>query len=303
MQSYDMIILGAGPSGLSAALYSARAKLKTLVVSGPLPGGQITKTNEVDNYPGFPEGISGTDLGDKFRDQSQRYGAEIIDGKATQVNFLTQPYTVNVGEEQYNTRSVIIATGMNPKKLEVLGEDRFYGHGVFTCSTCDSLFYEDLRVAVIGGGDSALQEALDLAKYASNVIIVNRKETLKAGRYLTDKARNNKKISFQLSSIVEEISGDKSVSSIRIRHLDTNITEILDVAGVLIAIGWEPNTGIFIGQLELDNYGYIIAEGTHTSKPGIFIAGDLIDKVYRQVVTSCASGCIAAIEAERYLTA
>jgi len=301
MKQYDVVILGAGPAGLTAAIYASRAKLSTLVISGPMIGGQISQTYEVGNYPGFPEGITGPNLATKFKTQAEKFGAIFIDSEATAVDFNSKPYTVVFGGEKVETHTVIVAMGMLPKKLNIPGEDKLKGRGVFACATCDAVLYEDLNVAVIGGGDSAVQEALDLAKYASEVTIIHRRGTFKAEKYLIEKAKENPRIKFVMNSEALEIIGEKRVEEVKIRVNSTGEISTLKVEGVLIAIGWIPNTAIFQGQLDLDLNNYIISKSVFTEKPGIFIAGDLNDRVYRQVVTSCASGCIAALEAVNYL--
>jgi thioredoxin reductase (NADPH) len=301
MKLYDVIILGAGPAGLTAAIYATRAKLSTLIVSGPMIGGQISQTYQVDNYPGFPEGITGPDLATKFKIQAEKFGAVFIDSEATAVDFGSKPYTVVFDGENVESNTVIVAMGMIPKKLNIPGENKLKGRGVFACATCDAVLYEDLKVAVIGGGDSAVQEALDLAKYASEVTIIHRRSTFKAEKYLIEKAKENPRIKFVINSEVFEIIGEKHVEEVKIRDISTGEISTLTVEGVLIAIGWTPNTSIFQGQLNLDLDNYIISKSVFTEKPGIFVAGDLNDRVYRQVVTSCASGCIAALEAVNYL--
>jgi thioredoxin reductase (NADPH) len=294
---YDVIVLGAGPAGLTAALYTARAKLKILVVTGPMVGGQIAFTYQVDNYPGFPEGITGPELSDKFKAHAERFGAEFLDGDATRVDFSTIPYKVSVGEKVLEARSVIVATGMTHRRLGVPGEDRLMGRGVFVCATCDAVLYEDRKAIVVGGGDSAIQEALDLARFASEVTIVHRRDETRACRCLMDKAENDPKIKFFYNTEVIEILGDKRVKQVNLKDLITGASKLVDTDGVLLAIGWDPNTAIFRGQLDMDGNGNLKAEGVKTSKSGIYIAGDLMDKRYRQVVTSCGNGCAAALEA------
>ncbi len=301
---YDVIILGAGPSGLTAAMYAARGKLKTLVIIGPMVGGQIALTYQVDNYPGFPDGITGPELSDRFKAHAERFGAEFLDAEATRVDFTSTPYKVWVGEKLLEAKSIVVATGMTHKKLGVPGEDRLFGRGVFVCATCDAVLYEDKKAIVVGGGDSAVQEAIDLAKFATEVTIVHRRDELRACRCLTEKAMSEPKIRFLYSTIMEEIIGEKRVQQVRLRNLKTGATSVIDSDGVLLAIGWDPNTGIFKGQLEMDegdNLETFGAFGVKTRKPGIYVAGDLMDIVYRQVVTSCGSGCAAALEAIRWL--
>jgi thioredoxin reductase (NADPH) len=294
---YDIIVLGAGPAGLTAALYAARAKLSTLVITGQMVGGQIAFTYQVDNYPGFPEGITGPELADKFKAHAERFGSEFLDGEATGVDFSTTPYKVLINGKALEAKSVILATGMTHKKLGVLGEDRLMGRGVFVCATCDAVLYEDRKAIVVGGGDSAIQEAIDLARFASEVTIVVRRGETRACKCLMDKAEKESKIKILYNTEVTEIMGDKRVKQVTLRDLKTGESSQIDTDGVLLAIGWNPNTGIFKGQLEMDSDGYLKTEGVKTSKPGVFVAGDLMDRLYRQVVTSCGNGCAAALEA------
>ena len=298
---YDVIVLGAGPAGLTAALYAARAKLGTLVVTGSMVGGQIAFTYQVDNYPGFPDGITGPELSDRFKAHAVRFGAEFLDGDSTGVDFSSKPYRVSVGGKVFEGRSVIVATGMTHRRLGVPGEDRLMGRGVFVCATCDAVLYEDKKVIVVGGGDSAIQEAIDLARFASEVTIVHRRDEARACRCLLDIAESDPKIRFLYNTEVTEILGDKRVKQVSLRDLKTGAIRLVDTDGVLLAIGWDPNTSIFRGQLDMDGDGYIKAEGVKTSKPGIYVAGDLMDKRYRQVVTSCGNGCAAALEAIRWI--
>jgi len=298
---YDVVILGAGPSGLTAATYTARARLRTLVVTGPMVGGQISRTYQVDNYPGFPEGLTGLELSERFRKQAERFGAEFLEADATGIDFSGRPLKVKVKDTRIEARSVVIATGSISRKLKVPGEDRLLGHGVFVCATCDAALFEDQRVVVVGGGDSAIQEALDLAKFASEVTIVHRRGELRACACLKARAEENPKIRFSLNTVVEEIIGGQRVEAVRLRNLVSGEVTVKETEGVLVAIGWEPNTSILRGQLSLDEWGFVVADGVKTSVEGVYVAGDLVDRVYRQVVTSCGSGCMAAIEAERYL--
>jgi thioredoxin reductase (NADPH) len=298
---YDVIVLGAGPSGLTAALYTARARLRTLVVTGPMIGGQIALTYQVDNYPGFPDGITGPELSDRFKAHAQRFGAEFLEADSTSVAFSSTPYRVSMGKKVLEARSVIVATGMTQRKLGVPGEDRLMGRGVFVCATCDAVLYEDKKVIVVGGGDSAIQEAIDLAKFASEVTIIHRRDEIRACRCLMDKAERDPKIKFLYNTAVTEILGDKRVQQVRIKDLKTGVDRRVDANGILIAVGWDPNTAIFGGQLDMDDDGYLKTEGVKTNKQGIYVVGDLVDREYRQVVTSCGSGCAAALEAIRWI--
>ncbi len=299
---YDLVIIGGGPAGLTAGIYAGRAKLKTLLVAGTVPGGQIYLTYQVENYPGFPESITGPDLVDRMIAQVKRFGAEIKEEAATRVDFSSKPYVVYVGEERIETRSVIIATGSANRLLGLESEKRLMGRGVFVCATCDAALYQDLKVVAVGGGDSALQEALDITKFANEVVIVHRNAQFSASRYLVEEVGKNEKISTMMRYTVEEILGDKYVDGIRVKNRDTGEEQVIQTDGVLIAIGWIPNTELFKGQLDLTENGYLVADGVLTSKEGVFVAGDLNDITYRQVITACSSGCKAAIEAEKYLT-
>jgi len=298
---YDVIVLGAGPSGLTAALYTARARLRTLVVTGPMIGGQIALTYQVDNYPGFPDSITGPELSDRFKAHAQRFGAEFLEADSTSVAFSSTPYRVSMGEKVLEVRSVIVATGMTQRKLGVPGEDRLMGRGVFVCATCDAVLYEDKKVIVVGSGDSAIQEAIDLAKFASEVTIIHRRDEIRICRCLMDKVERDPKIKFLYNTAVTEILGDKRVQQVRIKDLKTGADRRVDADGVLIAVGWDPNTAIFGGQLDMDDDGYLKTGGVKTNKQGIYVVGDLVDREYRQVVTSCGSGCAAALEAIRWI--
>ncbi|MGW8178986.1 MAG: NAD(P)/FAD-dependent oxidoreductase, partial [bacterium] len=286
---YDLVIIGGGPAGLTAGIYAGRAKLKTLVVAGTVPGGQIYHTYQVENYPGFPESITGPDLVERMVAQVKRFGAEIREETATKVDFSSKPYVVYVGEERIETRSVIIATGSTNRLLGLESEKRLMGRGVFVCATCDAALYQDLKVVAVGGGDSALQEALDITKFANEVVIVHRNAQFSASRYLVEEVGKNDKITTMMRNTVEEILGDKYVDGIRVKNRDTGEEQVIQTDGVLIAIGWIPNTGLFKGQLELTENSYLVADGVLTSKEGIFVAGDLNDTTYRQVVTACSS--------------
>ena len=298
---YDLIIIGGGPAGLTAGLYAGRSKLKTLLIASKVPGGQINLTYTVENYPGFPGSITGPELISRMMKQVKHFGTEIKEEEATSVDFSKQPYKVFIGQETYTSSSIIVATGSSSRLLGIESEKRLMGRGVFLCATCDAALYEDLRVVVVGGGDSALQEALDLSKFAKEVILVHRGSEFTASRYLVDEVKKNEKIDIILQHTVEEILGKEFVEGIKLRQRDLDRDLILETNGVLIAIGWIPNTKIFEGDLDLTNQGYIVADGVFTNKLGIFVAGDLNDTVYRQLVTACGSGCMAAIEADKYL--
>jgi len=299
---YDVIVIGGGPAGLTSAIYAARANLKTLVMTGRFVGGQIAFTFQVDNYPGFPETITGPELADRMRRQAERFDAEFVEMEATAVDFSSSPLKVAIGETEYEARTVIVATGSLNRKLGLESEERLMGRGVFVCATCDALLYENKKVVVVGGGDSAIQEALDLAKFAQEVVVVHRREELTACGCLKQRASENERISFVWNTVVQDILGESRVEGVRLRNGETGEEWTEECDGVLLAIGWIPNTSLFRGQLDLDEKGYIVSSsGVDTSVEGVFVAGDLNDTTYRQLVTACGSGCIAALEAERYV--
>lgn len=298
---YDVAIIGGGPAGLTAAIYTSRMKQKTLLATGPSAGGQIYLTYQVDNYPGFPEGVTGPELVDRMVKQAERFGAVIDKRMATKVDFSASPYKLWLKDELVEARAVIIATGSKNRELGLESEARFMGRGVFVCATCDAALYEDMKVVVVGGGDSAVQEALDLTKFAEEVVIVHRGTELSSTRYLTEEATENKKITIMFSTVITEILGNDFVTGIKIKNIETGEEIETQTDGVLIAIGWDPNTEIFKDQIEMTPEGYIVADDVKTPKPGIFVAGDINDTEYRQLATACGSGCKAAMEAERYL--
>lgn len=298
---YDVIILGAGPAGLTAAIYAARARLKTLVVTGQMIGGQIAFTYQVDNYPAFPEGVTGPDLIGLMKSQAERFGAAFLEDEATAVDFSSRPLRVFAGGVEYQGETVIIATGSLNRKLGLESEERLMGRGVFVCATCDAILYEGKRVVVVGGGDSAIQEAIDLANFAREVHIVHRSEKLTACMCLKNRADENEKIRFIWNTEVKEILGEDRVEGVRLRDRETGEDRTMECDGVLLAIGWIPNTKILKGQLDLDDKGYIVSSGVDTSVEGVYVCGDLNDQRYRQVITACGSGCKAALEAERYI--
>jgi len=300
---FDVIIIGAGPSGYTAGIYCSRAGYDTLILSGVLPGGQLVNTTEVENYPGFENGIMGPDLMIDMRKQSQRMGTTIIDDEAVDVDFRRSPFKVLTASEEYEGRAVIIATGANPRKLGIEGEETFGGKGVSYCATCDGPFFRNLEIIVVGGGDSAIEEATFLTKFASTVHLVHRREELRASKIMQDRALNNEKIKFHWDSAVTEIKGDQKVQQAVLKNLKTNEETTLEVGGVFVAIGHVPNTKLFKSQIDLDDEGYVVLKSkTHTNMEGIFAAGDVHDRSYRQAITAAAFGCMAAIDVDKYLT-
>jgi len=298
----DVIIIGSGPAGLTAAVYTGRANLAPLMIEGIEAGGQLMLTTEVENYPGFVDGIMGPELMERMRKQAARFGTEIVTDNVTSVDFSSSPFKVSTGSETYATKAVIISTGASAKMLGVPGEKELLGHGVSTCATCDGFFFKDQELLMVGGGDSAMEEATFLTKFASKVTIVHRRDTLRASKIMQDRAFANPKIDFVWDSVITEIFGNGKVAGARIKNLKTGEESELAAGGVFVAIGHTPNTHLFEGQLELSG-GYIVteAEGTQTSVPGVFAGGDVVDHRYRQAITAAGMGCMAAMDAERYL--
>ena len=310
----NVIIIGSGPAGLTAAVYTARANLEPLVIegepssTGDQPGGQLMLTTEVENFPGFPEGIMGPELMGRMREQAVRFGAEIVTEKVSRVDLSARPFGVWIGdpdapEPTHRARTVIVSTGAQALMLGLDAEERLLGHGLSTCATCDGFFFRDQDIAVVGGGDSALEEALFLTKFARSVTLVHRRDELRASKIMQERAFANDKIRFAWNSVVVDLVGDATVEGLQIRDVMTDEVQVLPVTGVFVAIGHKPNTDLFKGQLEMDGAGYLITKGrsSYTNVEGVFACGDVQDHTYRQAITAAGSGCSAAIDAERWL--
>ncbi len=306
----DVIIIGSGPAGLTAAIYTARANLAPLLIEGEpsstsdQPGGQLMLTTDVENYPGFPDGVMGPELMANMRAQAERFGAEIRTEKVTSVDLSERPFKVMVGETVHRTKTVIVSTGAQSLMLGLSAEERLIGHGLSTCATCDGFFFRGHEIAVVGGGDSALEEAGFLTKFADKVTVIHRRDELRASKIMQDRAFANPKIEFLWDTVVEDILGETSVEGLAVRNVKTDETSTLPVTGVFIAIGHKPNTDLFKGQLDMDDdTGYLITrpDSTFTNVEGVFASGDVQDHVYRQAITAAGSGCMAAIDAERWL--
>ena len=300
----DVIIIGSGPAGYTAAIYSARAKLRPLLFEGSVTaGGALMQTTDVENFPGFPDGIMGPELMDSLRKQAERFGAELVSDDVTEVDLAATPKVVKTETDTYLAKAVIIATGSRYKELGVPGEKEFSGHGVSWCATCDGFFFREQHIAVVGGGDSALEEALFLTRFGKSVTLVHRRDELRASKIMQDRAFANPKIKFQWNSDVAAVEGDGKVSGLRLRDVLTSEESVLPVGGVFIAIGHAPRSELFTGQLAINPDGYLEVEGrsTRTAIEGVFACGDVVDHVYRQAITAAGSGCSAAIDAERWL--
>ena len=304
MMHEKLVIIGSGAAGLTAALYAARADLNPLVFEGVLAGGQLMITTDVENYPGFPDGILGPELMDQFRKQTERFGTRLHQVDVTEVDFSVRPFKINVGADEYTADAVIVATGASAMWLGVPGEEKLTGKGVSACATCDGFFFRGQELIVVGGGDTAMEEALFLTKFASKVTIVHRRDELRASKIMVARAEENPKIEMRWNSIVTEIHGDDLVSGVTLEDTVTGESSEMPIDGVFVAIGHKPTTDLFVDKLDLDENGYLVIAdggGTRTSVEGVFAAGDVADHVYRQAVTAAGTGCMAAIDAERWL--
>jgi thioredoxin reductase (NADPH) len=299
-----VIIIGSGPAGLTAAIYAARANLSPLVLAGGLYGGQLMLTTEVENYPGFPEGIMGPDLMMHFRSQAERFGARIENVDASSVDFSTTPLVVRTADDEFHAKTVIVATGASARWLEIPGEERLRGRGVSTCATCDGAFFRDKHIVVVGGGDSAMEEALFLTRFGRKVTVIHRRDSLRASKIMAERALSHEKIEFVWSSAVDEVYGETHMTGLKLRNVQTKANTDFDADALFIAIGHTPNTDIFKGQLDLDAAGYIDSpDGTRTNIDGVFVAGDVNDIRYKQAITAAGAGCRAAMDAEKHLEA
>jgi len=301
----NMVIIGSGPAGLTAAIYAARANLQPLLIEGKEPGGQLTLTTLVENYPGFADGIMGPQLMEDMRKQAQRFGAEVVNGYVHAVKLTEQPFRVYYGEEEIVAKTVVISTGSSAKLIGLESEMQLMGHGVSTCATCDGFFYRGKEIAVVGGGDSAMEEATFLTKFATRVSVIHRRDALRASKIMQDRAQRNPKIHFIWNTVVEEVLGSREtgVSGLQLKDIKSQQPSRLKVDGLFVAIGHNPNTEIFRGQIDLDDRGYIISrpDSTRTNISGVFACGDVQDPVFRQAISAAGSGCMAAMESERWL--
>jgi thioredoxin reductase (NADPH) len=300
-----VVIVGSGPAGLTAGIYAARGNLEPIVIEGIAAGGQLMLTNDIENFPGFPDAITGPELMSKMREQAARFGAEYVTADADRVDVSERPFGVWVGDEAYRADALIISTGATARMLGLPSEEALLGKGVSTCATCDGFFYRDKPLAIVGGGDSAMEEATFLTKFATKVTVVHRRDELRASKIMQERAFANPKIEFKWNTVVDHVIGNGSVEGLELSDTHTGEKSKLAVDGLFIAIGHDPNTNLFKGQVDLDDDGYIVTEGssTKTSVEGVFAAGDVQDHVFRQAVTAAGTGCMAAMEAERYLEA
>jgi len=300
---YNVVIIGSGCAGLTAAIYTARANLKPVVLDGHEPGGQLSLTTHVENYPGFPDGIMGPELIENMRKQAQRFGAEFKSGAVTEVDVSSRPFKITAGKDSYQSRSLIVAAGATARLLGLPGEKELIGRGLSTCATCDGYFFRGKPIAVVGGGDSAMEEANFLSRYASRVYLVHRRDEFRASKIMIDRAVANEKVEFVTPYVVDEIlAPEKVVAGVRLRNTRTSESKQIDLHGVFVAIGHDPNSTVFRGKLDTDENGYLLAKhGSLTNVPGVFVAGDVQDHRYRQAVTAAGSGCMAALDAEKFL--
>jgi thioredoxin reductase (NADPH) len=300
----ELIIVGGGPAGYTAALYAARANLEPLVIEGFQWGGQLMITSDVENYPGYPEGVLGPEMMKDFRRQAERFGAEFISDDVSRVDFSESPFRVYVGDEEHRAEAVIVATGANARQLELDSERKLQGRGVSYCAVCDAAFFREKEVVVVGGGDSAMEEATFLTKFADKVTVVHRRDEFRASPIMLDRARANDKIEWMTNAIVDDVLGEAGVTGVRLRDVNTDELTDLPADGVFVAIGHDPSTQLFVGQLDMDDQGYLVThDGTATNIDGVFAAGDVVDHTYRQAVTAAGMGCMAALDVERWLTA
>ena len=301
----EVIVIGGAAAGYTAALYAARANMEPLVIEGVSWGGQLMITSDVENYPGYPEGVLGPEMMQEFRKQAERFGTEFLTDDVTKVDFSERPFRVWVGDDEYRAETVIVATGANARQLGLESERKLQGRGVSYCAVCDAAFFRDKDVVVVGGGDSAMEEATFLAKFASKVTIVHRRDAFRASQIMTDRAQSTENVEFVLDSVVEEVLGDGLVTGVVVRNVKTDERTEIPADGFFVAIGHDPTTELFKGQLDMDESGYLVTKGktTETNVPGVFAAGDVQDHVYRQAVTAAGSGCMAALDAERWLAA
>jgi thioredoxin reductase (NADPH) len=301
----EIIVIGGGPAAYTAALYSARANLNPLVIEGFAWGGQLMITSDVENYPGYPDGVLGPEMMQDLRRQAERFGTEFLTDDVTKVDFSERPFKVWVGEDEYRAEAVVVATGANARQLGLDSEKKLQGRGVSYCAVCDAAFFKEREIVVVGGGDSAMEEATFLAKFASKVTVVHRRDSFRASPIMVDRARSSERIDFLLDSVVEEVLGEDTVTGVLVHNVKTDETVEIPADGFFVAIGHDPNTALFRGQLDMDEGGYIETKGrtSETNVVGVFAAGDVQDHVYRQAVTAAGSGCMAALDAERFLAA
>ncbi|MDQ4067001.1 MAG: thioredoxin-disulfide reductase [Thermoproteota archaeon] len=300
---YDVVIIGSGPAGYTASIYTSRANMSTLLITGTLPGGQLMTTSEVENYPGFPNGIFGPELMMNMRQQAERFGSVVVDDEVLKVDFKKRPFTITTHAETYTAEATLICTGASPRKLGIPAEQQFSGRGVSYCATCDGPFFKGENIVVVGGGDTAMEEATFLTKFGKSVRVVHRRDSLRASKILQQKALENPKIEFIWNNVVADIKGNNKISTVLVKDINTGKERTIETGGLFAAIGHEPNTAIFKGQLELDDKGYIVLkQHTKTSVEGVFAAGDVHDHRYRQAVTAAGFGCMAAIDVEKWLS-